>query len=140
MTIYPSTTAFLLAIGPYVTNQGQLVQWQDQGSQLYGLQARSDLTYVLAIRLSTLLNNLGVALYTANTMQRKAVDNWIRMVTASVNDPNGPYYYGLLLGQASSRTAVDGGSALSATLGRNRALGASLAGDSTLSADLTLTP
>lgn len=140
MTIYPSTTAFLLAIGPYVTDQGQLVQWQDQGSRLYGLQARSDLTYVLAIRLSTLLNNLGVALYTTNTMQRKAVDNWMRMVASAVTDPTGPYYYNLMLGQASSRTDFLGDSSLSASLGRNRGLGASLAGESAFYADITVTP
>lgn len=140
MTIYPSTTAFLLAIAPYVSDQGQLVQWQDQGLQLYGLQAKEDLSDILAIRLQTLLNNLGVALYTANTMQRKAVDNWMRMVTLAVSEPAGVYYYDLLVAQASSRTAFEGDSTLGATLARNRALGASLAGESAIYADITVTP
>jgi hypothetical protein len=140
VTIYPSLTAFLVAIGPYVTDQGQLVQWQDQGQQLYGLQAKANPQEVFALRLGTLLQELGVSLYTLNMQQRKTVDIWMRMVTGAVSDPNGEYLYGLLIFQASSRATLLGDSFLSASLSRTRSLTGSLPGDSFVYADATVVP
>lgn len=138
--VYPSTLALLLALGPYVTDKGQLVLWQDQGTQLFGFQKKGDLQDVFAIRLSTLLINLGVELYTSNTAQRKAVDIWLRAVDAAVSLPNGDYYYNLLIGQASSRLDLIGDSAITLTASRNRGLVLGLSGDSSMLADATVTP
>ena len=112
MTIYPSTTAFLVAIGPYVTDQGKYVLWQDQGSQLFGLQARANLQDILAIRLRSILEGLGLLMFYPKTTQRARVDIWIRMVEASVTLDNGAFYYSNLIGQASSRLALVGDSSL----------------------------
>ena len=112
VTIYPSTTAFLVAIGPYVTDQGKYVLWQDQGSQLFGLQARANLQDILAIRLRSILEGLGLLMFYPKTTQRARVDIWIRMVEASVTLDNGAFYYSNLIGQASSRLALVGDSSL----------------------------
>lgn len=140
MTIYPSLLAFLLAVGPFVNDPGKLVQWQDQKLQLYGLQLKSNPQVIYALELVTLLTDLRVLLFTPNMVQRKAVDNWMRMVTTAVTDSNGDYLYGLLIGQASSRTNLAGDATFEATMTKTMPASLIVAGDASITADITVTP
>lgn len=145
VTVYPSVLAFLLAVGPYVADKGRLTLWLSQEggvrTEFFGLQVKDNPQVVFAITRDHLLRDLGVALYTSKTVQRARADGWLRTVELAVSDPTtGDYYYNLLIGQASSRTTLEGGSSLSATLARKRSLGAALTGGSALYADITVTP
>lgn len=137
--VYPSTLALLLALGPYAIDKGQLVLWQDQGVQLFGFQKKTNPQDVFAIRLSTLLNNLAVEHFTSNTVQRKTVDIWLRTVDTAVSQPNGDYYYNLLIGQASSHLNLAGDSDLTLNAVRARSLSIGMSGDSSMFADATVT-
>lgn len=140
MVIYSSTTSFLIAIGPYVTDQGKYVLWQDQGLQLFGLQRRTNLQDILAIHLNAILSGLGLLQYYSNTVQRARVDTWIRVVEAAVTLPTvGPYYYNLLLQQASAHLNLTGGSNMVAFLSAQVGGSSSLSGNSSLYADATVT-
>lgn len=138
MTIYPSTTSFLIAIGPYVTDRGKYILWQDQGAALFGLQAKANLQDILAIPLVKILQGLGIELFYSNTVQRARVDTWLRVVEASVTAPNGEFYYGILFTQASSNLALEGSGSLAMTLSRSRGLVLSLEGDSDVGMDATV--
>lgn len=139
VVIYSSTVSFLLAIGPYVNDQGKYVLWQDQGLQLFGLQRRTNLQDILAIPLNSILLGLGLLQHYPNTVQRARVDTWIRVVEAAVTLPSvGPYYYNLLLAQASSHLFVGGNSNMVATLSVQAGVASSLSGNSSLYADATV--
>jgi len=141
VVVYPSTTSFLLAIGPYVTDQGKYVLWQDQGQQLFGLQRRTNLQDILAIPLDEILSELGLLQFCSNTTQRAWVDTWMRVVEAAVTLPGvGSYYYNLLLAQASAHLTLGGNSNIVATLSVQAGVASSLSGNSSLFADATVTP
>lgn len=110
MTIYPSITAFLLAIGPFVEDQGKWVLWQDQSRQLYGLQARANPQDILAISGAAIIQGLDLDQFTPNVVQRMWLNRWIRTAWAATNEPNGAYLYTLILNQSSSQAHLSGSS------------------------------
>lgn len=116
LTVFPSNTAFLVAIGPYVIDQGQWVLWQDQSQQLYGLQARANPQEILALRQTTIIQGLGIEDFTPNVVQRMWLNRWVRAAWAATNEPNGAYRYLLLFNQASSQFHISGSSSISAAL------------------------